>query len=238
MDDGKCSPVCCVVWDRGLHGGPETRGRGTRTGSGLYFKWSAGSGSGPNLLLRVPGLFNIPESIGEHRTREWSVSVSMRVCNLQLVKLGWEKCEREIRWKKKNNTSYLSRQKQSAGGVNVVAYCKRTVIMDSFMSRGVTIRVSCIKRFTGSSKWKWSSLSPWSGDFGVNRARACRYLVVWNALGEGSNLISSLSSAGMFPWQRSMVSVSRCCCLNVKCLFIFVIITVANKHTFYILKSF
>ncbi len=34
--------------------------------------------------------------------------------------------------------------------------------------RGVTIRVSCIERFTGSSKWKWSSLSPWSGDFGVN----------------------------------------------------------------------
>ncbi len=54
------------------------------------------------VLLRVPGLFNIPESIGEHRTREWSVSVSMRVfCNLQFVKLGWEKCEREIRWKKK-----------------------------------------------------------------------------------------------------------------------------------------
>ncbi len=89
--------------NRGLHGGPETRGPGTRTGSGLYFKWSAGSGSGPNLLLRVPGLFNIPESIGEHRTREWSVSVSMRVfCNLQFVKLGWEKCEREIRWKKKH----------------------------------------------------------------------------------------------------------------------------------------
>ncbi len=105
-----------MLWTRGLHGGPETRGPGTRpgtrTGSGLYFKWSAGSGSGPNLLLRVPGLFNIPESIGEHRTREWSVSVSMRVfCNLQFVKLGWEKCEREIRWKKKN-THYLSRQKQ------------------------------------------------------------------------------------------------------------------------------
>ncbi len=95
------------VQGRGLHGGPETRGPGTRpgtrTGSGLYFKWSAGSGSGPNLLPRVPGLFNIPESIGEHRTREWSVSVSMRVfCNLQFVKLGWEKCEREIRWKKKH----------------------------------------------------------------------------------------------------------------------------------------
>ncbi len=56
----------------------------------------------------------------------------MRVCNLPFVKLGWEKCEREIRWKKKN-TRYLSRQKQSAGGVNVVAF-KRTVIMDSSMS--------------------------------------------------------------------------------------------------------
>ncbi len=44
----------------------------------------------------------IPESIGEHRTRQRSASVSMRAfCNLQFVKLGWEKCEREIRWKKK-----------------------------------------------------------------------------------------------------------------------------------------
>ncbi len=105
-----CQPVRILrsgyaFWlqSRGLHGGPETRGPGTRTGSGLYFKWSAGSGSGPNLWPRVRGLFNIPESIGEHRTREWSVSVSMRVfCNLQFVKLGWEKCEREIRWKKKH----------------------------------------------------------------------------------------------------------------------------------------
>ncbi len=61
----------------------------------------------------------IPESIGEHRTHQRSVSVSMRVCNLQFVKLGWEKCEQEIRWKKKKHTRYLSRQKQSAGGVNV-----------------------------------------------------------------------------------------------------------------------
>ncbi len=38
------SPVVSGI--RGLHG--------TRTGSGLYLKWSAGSGSGPNLLLRVP----------------------------------------------------------------------------------------------------------------------------------------------------------------------------------------
>ncbi len=60
-----------------------------------------------------------------------------------------------------------------------------------------------------NSKWKWSSLSPWSGDFGVSRARACHYVVIWNALGEGSDVISSLSSAGMFPWQRSTVSVSR-----------------------------
>ncbi len=45
----------------------------------------------------------IPESIGEHRTRQRSVSVSMRVCNLQFVQLGWEKCEREIRWKKKTH---------------------------------------------------------------------------------------------------------------------------------------
>ncbi len=73
----------------------------------------------------------IPESIGEHRTRQRSASVRLRMrvfCNLQFVKLGCEKCEREIRWKKKKHTPYLSRQKQSAGGVNVVA-CKRTVIM-------------------------------------------------------------------------------------------------------------
>ncbi len=31
------------------------------------------------------------------------------------------------------------------------------------------------------SKWKWSSLSPCSGDFGVNRACACHYFVIWNA---------------------------------------------------------
>ncbi len=61
----------------------------------------------------------IPESIGEHRTRPRSVSVGMCVCNMQFVKLGWEKCEREIRWKEKN-TRYLSRQKQSVGWVNVV----------------------------------------------------------------------------------------------------------------------
>ncbi len=57
-------------------------------GSGLYFKWSAGSG--PNLLLRVPGLFNFvcnTESIGEHHTiRDQRQSAC--VCNLQFVKLG------------------------------------------------------------------------------------------------------------------------------------------------------
>ncbi len=39
----------------------------------------------------------IPESIGEHRTCQWSVSVGTLCvfCNLQLVKLGWEKYERE-----------------------------------------------------------------------------------------------------------------------------------------------
>ncbi len=54
---------------------------------------------------------------------------------------------------------------------------------------------------------------PWSGDFGVSRACACHYVAVWNALGKGSDIISS-SSAGMFPWQRSTVSVSRCRCFN------------------------
>ncbi len=107
-----------AIRTRGLHGGPETRGPrtrpGTRTGSGLYFKWSAGSGSGPNLLLRVPGLFNIPESIGEHRNREWSVSVCMRVCDLQFVKFGWEKCEWEIRWKKKTRVTAAARSRARA----------------------------------------------------------------------------------------------------------------------------
>ncbi len=39
----------------------------------------------------------IPESIGEHRTCQWSVSVGTLCvfCNLKLVKLGWEKYERE-----------------------------------------------------------------------------------------------------------------------------------------------
>ncbi len=46
------------------------------------------------------------------------------------------------------------------------------------------------------SKWKWSSLSPCSGNFGVSKGCACHYLVVWNALDKGSDLISSSSSAG------------------------------------------
>ncbi len=62
-------------------------------------------------------LWVIPESIGEHRTRQRSVSVSMRVCNLQFVKLGWEKCAREIRWKKKKTRDTSAAE--SAGGVNV-----------------------------------------------------------------------------------------------------------------------
>ncbi len=51
----------------------------------------------------------IPESIREHRTHQCSVSVSMHVfCNLQFVKLGWEKCEREIRWKKKHVRDHVT----------------------------------------------------------------------------------------------------------------------------------
>ncbi len=71
---------------RGLHGGPETRGPGTRpgtrTGSGLYFKWSAGSGSGPNLLLRVPGLFNIVcnTRVDQENTAPAVISVSQHAC--------------------------------------------------------------------------------------------------------------------------------------------------------------
>ncbi len=107
----------------------------------------------------------------------------------------------------------------SQSALRKITWCKRSYLLllkpqgsvKKIMldSRSVTMHVSCIERFTGSSKWKWSSLSPWSGDFGVNRARACHYVVVWNTLGEGSDLISSLSSAGMFPWQRSTVCVSR-----------------------------
>ncbi len=67
---------------RGLHGGPETRGPGTRTGSGLYFKWSVGSGSGPNLLLRVPGLFNIVcnARVDRRTPHPPEISVSQHVC--------------------------------------------------------------------------------------------------------------------------------------------------------------
>ncbi len=85
---------------------PEDPGPGTRTGSSLYCKWSAGSGSGSNLLLRAPGLFNFVCSTRvDRRTlhHQRSASVSMRVCNLQFVKLGWEKCEQEIRWKKEKH---------------------------------------------------------------------------------------------------------------------------------------
>ncbi len=83
-----CS-LCCPQEDvsaRGLHGGPETRGPGTRpgtrTGSGLYFKRSAGSGSGPNLLLRVPGLFNfVCNTRVDRRTlHPPEISVSQHAC--------------------------------------------------------------------------------------------------------------------------------------------------------------
>ncbi len=74
-------------------------------------------------------------------------------------------------------------------------------------SRDGSIRVSVPFGSRTNSKWKWSSLSHWSGDFGVSRA--CHYVGVWNALGEGSDVISTLSSAGMFSWQRSTVSISR-----------------------------
>ncbi len=82
---------------RGLHGGPETQGPGTRTGSGLYFKWSAGSRSGPNLLLRVPDIFNIV----------FNTRVDRRTLHLPEISA-------------KKNTRYLSRQKQSVGRLNVV----------------------------------------------------------------------------------------------------------------------
>ncbi len=69
---------------------PKDPGPGTRTGSGLYFKWSAGSGSGPNLLLLVPGLFNfVCNTRVDRRTPHPPViSVSQHACNLQFVKLG------------------------------------------------------------------------------------------------------------------------------------------------------
>ncbi len=73
---------------RGLHGGP-----GTRTGSGLYFKWTAESG--PNLLLRVPGLFNLcvtPESIGEHRTHQRSRDHSLCVTPVRLIAVDAQCC--------------------------------------------------------------------------------------------------------------------------------------------------
>ncbi len=107
---------CESVPTRGLQGGPETRGPvrvrvyilNGQPGPGrvpiYYF------GSRVFLTLCV-----IPESIGKHRTREWSVSVSMHVfCNLQFVKLQWEKCEREIRWKKKKKTRVTSAARNRA----------------------------------------------------------------------------------------------------------------------------
>ncbi len=76
-------------------------------------------------------------------------------------------------------------------------------------SRDGLVHVSVPFGSRTNSKWKWSSLSHWSGDFGVSRAHACRYVVVCNELGEGSDVISSLLSDGTFPWQCSTVSVSR-----------------------------
>ncbi len=95
--------LCSSPGTRGLHGGPETWPGPVRVRV-YILKGQPGPGRVPIYYFgsRVfLTLCVIPESIGEHRTRQRSVSVSMRVCNLQFVKLGWEKCEREIRWKKK-----------------------------------------------------------------------------------------------------------------------------------------
>ncbi len=92
---------------RGLHGGPETRGPGTRPGtcmgSSLYFKWSTRSGLGPNLLLQVLGLFNFVCNTGVDRRTPHPPEIS--VSHHAFVKLGWEKYEREIRWKKKKSNA-------------------------------------------------------------------------------------------------------------------------------------
>ncbi len=81
---------------RSLHGGPED------PGPDRVWVYILNGQPGPG---RVPiyyfrswvflTLCVIPESIREHRTRQRSASVSMRVCNLQFVKLRWEKCERK-----------------------------------------------------------------------------------------------------------------------------------------------
>ncbi len=71
----------------------------------------------------------IPESIGEHRTCQWSVSVGT-LC--VFCKIRMRKVWAGIRCKKKTSVVRdLSRKKQSAGGVNTSG---RSVIMDSFMS--------------------------------------------------------------------------------------------------------
>ncbi len=52
----------------------------------------------------------------------------------------------------------------------------------------------------------------------MSRARACRYVVVRNALGKGSDIISSLSSAGMFPYTiysvKQKILLCRCTVFN------------------------
>ncbi len=55
------------------------------------------------ILNGQPGLGQVPIYYFGSWVFLTSVSVSMRVfCNLQFVKLGWEKCEQEIRWEKKH----------------------------------------------------------------------------------------------------------------------------------------
>ncbi len=75
--------VCVCVCVRGLHGGPETH-----TGSGLYFKWSAGSGSGPNLYYFGSRVFLTYPSRSENTAPASDQSACMCFCNLQFVKLG------------------------------------------------------------------------------------------------------------------------------------------------------
>ncbi len=56
-------------------------------GSGQYFKWPAGSGLGPNLSLRVPGLFNFVYTAPPEIRVSQHACVKLAICKIRMSKV-------------------------------------------------------------------------------------------------------------------------------------------------------
>ncbi len=137
----------------------------------------------------------IPESIGEHRTREWSVSVSMHVfCNLQFVKLRWEKCEREIRWKKNKKTRVTSAARNRARAELMLVL--QADGDHGFESSWVMWKKSCISH---PSPWQQVDFLRWNNEWikkALQTARE-RNSLTWMEIYWQGGLYASQSGRGL-----------------------------------------